>query len=100
MKLTRLIAAAAVFAAIVSCSEAPSSAPAAEVAASGVCIANDNIRVTIGQDGSLVELVNLNTGQNYASGALLWRLYYDSKAEKEIEICGDVQSQTGTAGHC
>ena len=54
MKLNRLIAAAVVFAAIVSCSEAPSSAPAAEVAASGVCIANDNIRVTIGQDGSLV----------------------------------------------
>ena len=72
MKLNRLIAAAVVFAAIVSCSEAPSEAPESEVDASGICIANDNIRVTIGQDGSLVELVNLNTGQNYASGALLW----------------------------
>ena len=97
MKLNRLIAAAVVFAAIVSCSEAPSEAPESEVDASGICIANDNIRVTIGQDGSLVELVNLNTGQNYASGALLWRLYYDSKAEKEIEICGDVQSPEVTA---
>lgn len=58
----------------------------------GCSLSNGNIRVTIAEDGSLAELVNLHSGQNYASGALLWRLYYDSKAEKEIEVSGEDQS--------
>lgn len=53
-----------------------------------VTLANDNIRVAIGADGSLVSLRNESTGQEYASGDLLWRMYYDCPMEKEIEISG------------
>lgn len=53
-----------------------------------VTLANDNIRVAIGADGSLVSLRNESTGQEYASGDLLWRMYYDCPVEKEIEISG------------
>lgn len=52
----------------------------------GFNLSNDNISVTIGADGSLQELTNVKTGQNYASGGLLWRLYYDCAAEKEIQV--------------
>lgn len=50
---------------------------------------NRRVGVTIGSDGSLVSLRNEITGQEYASGAYLWRLYYDSPQEKEIQVCGE-----------
>ena len=52
---------------------------------------NGNIAVSIGDDGSLVSLCNVRTGQDYASGGLLWRLYYDAPYEKEIQITGSGQ---------
>ena len=49
---------------------------------------NDNIAVAVGPDGSLLSLRNVQTGQDYAGGEYLWRLYYDAPYEKEIQICG------------
>ena len=51
-------------------------------------LSNGRIGVTIGSDGSLVSLRNELTGQEYASGAYLWRMYYDSPSEKEIQVLG------------
>ena len=53
---------------------------------------NDIITVALGRDGSLVSLRNVRTGHDYASGGQLWRLYYDSPSEKEIQICGSDQN--------
>ena len=56
----------------------------------GVCqvqiLKNQNIEISIDGEGNLVSLKNLHTGQNYASGKPLWRLYFDRKNRKEIEI--------------
>ena len=60
--------------------------------ASPYSLSNNKVAVSIGEDGSLQSLRNVVTGQDYASGAYLWRLYYDSPAEKEIQICGEGQS--------
>lgn len=60
-------------------------------AASPFSLSDGKLLVTIGEDGSLQSLRNLQTGQEYASGAYLWRLYYDCPAEKEIQVCGDGQ---------
>ena len=51
-------------------------------------LSNGRVGVTIGEDGSLVSLRNEVTAQEYASGAYMWRLYYDSPQEKEIQIVG------------
>ena len=64
----------------------------------GYSLSNGHIRVTIAEDGSLSELCNLETGHNYASGGLLWRLYYDTPDEKEIEVCGDAQTPSISLG--
>ncbi|MBQ2026494.1 MAG: hypothetical protein II214_01175 [Alistipes sp.] len=49
---------------------------------------NDKVKVVVGKGGELVELVNLTTGHNYASGGYLWRMYYDTHDEQEIEVIG------------
>ena len=49
---------------------------------------NDLVNVSVTDDGRLVSLTNLSTGQNYAGGEYLWRMYYDSPERKEIEISG------------
>ena len=49
---------------------------------------NDKVKVVVGKSGELVELRNLASGHNYASGGYLWRMYYDTKAEQEIEVVG------------
>lgn len=56
-----------------------------------VTIDNGRIAVAVGPDGSLVSLTNMQTGQDYAGGELLWRLYYDSPQEKEIQVLGSEQ---------
>ena len=38
-------------------------------------LSNGRIGVTIGEDGSLVSLSNETSGQEYAYGAYMWRLY-------------------------
>ena len=53
---------------------------------------NDKVEVAIDKKGYLVTLKNLTTGQNYASGGYLWRIYYDTREEQEIEIVGGEQS--------
>ena len=58
----------------------------------GFTLANDKVSVTIGPDGSLMSLRNQRTGQDYAGGALLWRLYYDAPHQKEIQITGSGQT--------
>ena len=54
-------------------------------------LANDRVAVAVGPDGSLVSLKNIQTGQEYAGGGLLWRLYYDAPYEKEIQVLGSEQ---------
>ncbi len=66
-----------------------SAAPLPEGAAS---LANDKVAVAIGEDGSLLSLRNVETGQDYAGGGLLWRLYYDAPYQKEIQILGSGQT--------
>ena len=53
---------------------------------------NDKVKVVVGKKGELIELCNLTTGHNYASGGYLWRMYYDTRAEQEIEIVAGDQS--------
>lgn len=53
---------------------------------------NDNISVAVSPDGSLLSLRNEKTGQDYAGGSYLWRMYYDAPYQKEIQILGDGQS--------
>lgn len=57
-----------------------------------VTLQNDKISVSVGQDGLLYALTNAETGQNYADGRYFWRMYYDSKEQKEIEILGENQA--------
>lgn len=63
-------------------------APVAEGAAT---LKNELMSVSVGHDGSLLSLRNEVTGHDYAGGSLLWRLYYDSMQEKEIQILGSEQ---------
>ncbi len=58
---------------------------------SAAALSNDKVAVAVGADGSLVSLRNVVTGQDYAGGALLWRMYYDAPEEKEIQILGSEQ---------
>ena len=55
-------------------------------------LTNEKLEVSITEDGSLASLKDVLTGQDYASGGYLWRLYYDSPREKEIQITGSGQS--------
>ena len=54
----------------------------------GFVLADDNIEVKIGEDGSLLVLSNAETGHNYASGQGLWRMFYNTHEEKEMQIDG------------
>lgn len=47
---------------------------------------NSNIELAIDAQGNLLVLKNINTGQNYASGKPIWRLYFDRENEKEIQV--------------
>ena len=62
------------------------------VVAKNVTLKSDKVSVEIDRKGNLVELRNLVTGHNYASGGYLWRMYYDTHDEQEIEIIGGEQS--------
>ena len=52
---------------------------------------NDLVEVSVDAEGNLVSLKNLSTGHNYATGGYLWRMYYDTHGEREIEILGSEQ---------
>ncbi len=53
---------------------------------------NDKVEVVINKQGCLVSLKNLTTNHDYASGGYLWRLYYDTHSEQEIEVTAGEQS--------
>ena len=52
---------------------------------------NEFVEVAVDKDGNLTSLTNLRTGHNYASGGYLWRMFYDTHAEREIQIMPDMQ---------
>ena len=58
---------------------------------------NDNIEITIDKDGNIVTFKNLSTGRNYASGGYMWRMFYDTHAEREIQIMPDMQKAKVTS---
>ena len=62
------------------------------VSANAEVLSNKAISVEIGQDGSLLSLKNNITGQDYATGGYLWRLYFDSPEEKEIQVLASEQT--------
>ena len=62
------------------------------VSAKSAVLRNDKVEVEVDEKGNLVVLKNLTTGHNYASGGLLWRLYYDTREEQEIEVVGSEQA--------
>ena len=67
--------------------------PSSEFRCTGTAsLENSKVAVSIDSKGNLVSLRNVNTGQDYAGGKLLWRLYYDSPQRKEIEIDGSKQT--------
>ena len=51
-----------------------------------VCLQDGKTSVVVGRDGALRSLRNLATGTDYAGGAGLWRLYYNTPERKEIEV--------------
>ena len=54
--------------------------------AEGYVLEDENIKVKVGVDGTLMILSNAQTGHNYANGAGLWRLFYNTHHEKEMQI--------------
>ena len=52
---------------------------------------NEFVEVAVDKNGNLTKLVNLKTGHNYASGGYLWRMFYDTHAEREIQIMPEHQ---------
>ena len=57
-----------------------------------VTLSNGKLSVSVGQDGLLYALTNQENGHNYADGRYMWRLYYDSRQQKEIEVLGEGQN--------
>ena len=53
---------------------------------------NEKIEVAVDSKGCLTSLKNVLTGQQCASGDALWRLYYDTKAQNEIQVLGSEQT--------
>ncbi|KAB2820243.1 MAG: hypothetical protein F9K10_04340, partial [Paludibacter sp.] len=47
---------------------------------------NRNIEFSVDCKGNLVSLKNIRTGQEYASGKPIWRLYFDRSGRKEIQV--------------
>ena len=91
MKIDRLLISLLIAGVMPSCQQESSVVSAPAEVVETVTLANDKMAVSIGLDGSLVSLKNVSTGHDYAGGELLWRLYYDSKQEKEIQILGSEQ---------
>ncbi|WP_339840795.1 DUF6259 domain-containing protein [uncultured Maribacter sp.] len=51
-------------------------------------IKNQNVEFAIDETGNLVSLKNLQSGHNYATGGPIWRMLYDTKKTKDIEVLG------------
>lgn len=60
---------------------------AAAVAAEDLVLKDSKVEVAVDANGRLTVLKNLRTGQDYAGGRPLWRLYFDRKdGRKENEV--------------
>ncbi|MBR1962953.1 MAG: hypothetical protein IKA26_08410, partial [Alistipes sp.] len=59
-----------------------------------ITLANEKMSVAVGKDGKLYSLKNEITNHEYAStaGDYLWRIYYDTHAEEEIQVLGEGQN--------
>lgn len=56
-------------------------------------LANDKMAVSIDRNGRLTELRNLGTGTDYAGSGALWRLYFDTQEQQEVQVSGELQVQ-------
>ena len=56
-------------------------------------LANDKMAVSIDRNGRLTELRNLGTGTDYAGSGTLWRLYFDTPEQQEVQVSGELQVQ-------
>ncbi|MBR0246294.1 MAG: hypothetical protein IJQ61_07470 [Bacteroidales bacterium] len=56
-------------------------------------LANDKMAVSIDRNGRLTELRNLGTGTDYAGSGALWRLYFDTPEQQEVQVSGELQVQ-------
>lgn len=52
---------------------------------------NGKIAVSINSGGRLTELRNILTGTDYAGGDALWRMYFDTPDQQEIQVDGATQ---------
>ena len=87
--MKRFITAAAIAAMLIGCTAAQNEpAPVADDNTPGFVLSDDMTQVKVGEDGSLLVLRNMKTGHNYASGAGLWRMFYNTLDEKEMQIDG------------
>ena len=74
-------------AAVLACtSRQTSQADQTQDAASGYVLSDSMTEVKVGEDGSLLVLRNAKTGHNYAGGKGLWRIFYNTLEEKEMQI--------------
>lgn len=91
MKTFRNLALIAVLAVMSACQVEKKEVVSVRECPGALTLKNDKVAVAISPDGSLASLCNVQTGQEYAGGKLLWRLYYDASYEKEIQILGSEQ---------
>ena len=61
---------------------------ALDAAATSYSLSNDKLSITIDQDGRVTSLRNNVTGTDYAGGGALWRLYFDTHEQKEVQVSG------------
>ena len=85
--MKRLLTTAAIVVLLIGCT-AQQPSPAVEDNTPGFVLSDENVEVKVGEDGALLSLVNKETGHNYASGEGLWRMFYNTHQEKEMQIDG------------
>ena len=79
---------AAAFAVLTACSSPEDHHAIVEDTTPGYVLSDEMTEVKIGEDGSLLVLRNMKTGHDYASGQGLWRMFYNTLDEKEMQIDG------------
>ena len=57
-------------------------------------LANDRIAISVDAKGNLTELKNLVTGTDYAGSGALWRLYFDTSGQSEVQVSGALQANS------
>ena len=84
--MKRILTLAAIVAMMIGCiGTQQETTPAAEDTAPGFTLSDEMTEVKVGEDGSLLVLRNRETGHNYAAGAGMWRLFYNTHEEKEMQ---------------